>query len=258
MRGLVRLFGDDAEGLLALTPEELGLAMLPQLRERQANRMSGGLNIGSLVNELNPSVGEQEAPFGSRNMQVKRAVMEALSWLESEVLLVREEGTNGNNGWRILSRRAEALTESADEVAHYRAAKALPKHLVHPAIADQVWRSFLRGEYDTAAFQAMRQVEIATREASGAQPDWPGVKMARWAFKPGPDQPGPLADLDAEAGEQQGMMDLFAGALGALKNPHSHRVVNFRSPAEAAAVILTASQLLRIVENAKAARDLLS
>lgn len=258
MRSLTRLFGNDADPLLALTPEELGFAMLPLLKEKQADRMSGGLNSSNLVLELNRAAGESEPPFGGKNQQVKHAVMEALAWLEREVLLVPEEGANGNNGWRRLSRQGELLASSTSEVSHYRAAKALPRELVHPSIADRVWSSFVRGEYDTAAFQAMREVEIATRKASGAPPDWPGVKMARWAFKPGPEQPGPLTDLDAESGEQHGMMDLFAGALGALKNPHSHRVVNFRSPAEAVAVILTASQLLRIVENAKTARELLS
>ena len=131
----------------------------------------------------------------------------------------------------------------------YRTARLLPRELLHPSIADAVWLSFVRGEYDVAVFQAMRQVEIATRDAAGADAELQGVKLARRAFNP---DNGPLTETDAEAGERQGMMDLFAGALGALKNPHSHRVVSFESPAEAVSVVLFASQLLRIIDKRRA------
>ncbi|WP_395672057.1 TIGR02391 family protein [Phenylobacterium sp.] len=36
---------------------------------------------------------------------------------------------------------------------------------------------------------------------------------------------GPLTDPDAEAGEREARAHLFAGVLGGVKNPHSHRSV---------------------------------
>lgn len=139
----------------------------------------------------------------------------------------------------------------------YLTASKLPRELLHPAIADRVWVSFIRGEYDTAAFQALRQVEIAVREAGGFAADDYGVSLARAAFRSGDKDGahGPLTDLEAPAGEQRGMMDLFAGALGALKNPHSHRAVNYETPEDAAAVVILASHLLRIVDRQRRATD---
>jgi uncharacterized protein (TIGR02391 family) len=230
--------------LLALTVEELAGVLLFLMKERfDRNDASHGINIAYAPNELEGS-GGQPPPYGNKTREVQFAVAEAFSWLEAQVLVVSALGTNGQNGFRYLSRRAKEFYVNAD-FERFRRAKMLPRDLLHWSIAEPVWQSFVRGEYDTAAFQAMRQVEIAVREASGADADWPGVKTARFAFKPGE---GPLCDQNAEAGEQQGMMDLFAGALGALKNPHSHRVVNLEDPAEAVAVVLFASQLLRIVE----------
>jgi uncharacterized protein (TIGR02391 family) len=164
-------------------------------------------------------------------------------------LIVRSPDQDADRGWRTLSRRAVRMEDEGD-FATFRAAKVLPRELLHPSIADEVWSSFIRGQYDTAVFQAMRQVEVAVREASGFG-EKVGVDLARNAFRPKTEKAGssgPLTLTDLAVGEQEGMMHLFSGALAALKNPHSHRVVNFETPADAAAIIVFASQLLRIVD----------
>jgi uncharacterized protein (TIGR02391 family) len=228
----------DVEVLLALPPEELGRAILFLLKARTPR----DFNVGNMVIELRQATVDGRHPYGHRADAASEAFVEALAWLESENLIVRSTEQDGDRGWRRLSRRALDL-ESVEDFARYRVGRLLPKELLHPSIADDVWLSFVGGKYDTAVFQAMRQVEIALREASGSEGD--GVRMARKAFSP---DGGPLTDAEAEAGERQGIMDLFAGALGALKNPHSHRLVDFESPADPAAVVLFASYLLRLID----------
>src|SRR5689334_15036267 len=44
---------------------------------------------------------------------------------------------------------------------------------------------------------------------------------------------GPLTDTTTEPSERQALSDLFAGAIGTYKNPHSHRDVLLTDPAEA-------------------------
>lgn len=59
------------------------------------------------------------------------------------------EGMNGNNGYRLLSRRAYRM-ESEAEFASFETAGLLPREILDPRIADSVWRVFMPGEYDAA------------------------------------------------------------------------------------------------------------
>jgi Protein of unknown function (Hypoth_ymh) len=47
------------------------------------------------------------------------------------------------------------------------------------------------------------------------------------------EETGPLTDKTTEIAERQARSNLFAGAIGSYKNPHSHRDVNLDNPAEA-------------------------
>lgn len=86
------------------------------------------------------------------------------------------------------------------------------------------------------------------RDAAGLPNELLGVNLMRKAFSP---KDGVLRDPEAEGGEQQATADLFAGAIGAYKNPASHRTVKFDDPMEAAEVIQLADLLLRIVARAR-------
>jgi uncharacterized protein (TIGR02391 family) len=244
----------DVSLFLALAPEELGTKLLFLMRVRVGNpahQLSAGQGsmfmLSSIEAELWPQTfgGQRPTPYPpNKRGEVGLALTEAWAWLEAQGLLVPPIGTNGQNGWRVLSRRARAI-ESEAEFANYKIARLLPKEILHPRIADRVWGSFMRGEYDGAVFQAMKAVEVTVREASGLGDDLVGVKLMRPAFQP---ENGPLTDLKAEGGERVGRMELFAGAIASYKNPQSHRDVNLDDPLEALEIIFLANHLLRIVD----------
>ena len=108
-----------------------------------------------------------------------------------------------------------------------------------------MWSLFLRGEYDTAIFQAFKEVEVAVRDAGNYNPTDLGTKLIRGAFN-APN--GRLTDTNLPEAEQQALSDLFAGAIGLYKNPHSHRHVSITAE-EAVEIIMLASHLLYIVDS---------
>lgn len=204
----------DATVLLALTPEELGAKMLFLLRRRDS-QASGPLSFGSngmyilnnLQNEMWPSSNLNGQPVYPREKQseIILAMSEAWAWLTAQGLIVPASGTNGFNGWHVLSRRARKM-ENESDFTNFVIGRLLPKEMLNPQIATQVWSAFMRGEFDVAAFQAMKGVEVAVRTAARLGNDLIGVKLMRAAFAP---EAGPLTDMEAEGGERVGRMDFL-------------------------------------------------
>jgi len=239
----------DFSVFLALEPEELAAKMLFLLRKRSGNGM---FTLNNLEIEMWPSYTSPNQPRypTDKRDNIGLALSEAWAWLEAQGLIVPASGSNGQSGWRVLSRRARKL-ETEAEFASYKVTRLLPKEILHPKIADAVWGAFMRGEFDGSAFHAMKGVEVSVRAAAGLGDEHIGVKLMRLAFSP---EGGPLTDMTAEGGERVGRMELFAGAIASYKNPHSHRDVHLDDPYEALEIIFLANHLLRIVDARAEAR----
>ncbi|MCY0388405.1 TIGR02391 family protein [Robbsia sp. Bb-Pol-6] len=243
----------DPEVLIALEAEELAATLIFLIQKRvEADTRAGAGHAGTFhpatfINEFwDTNIPTNGRPTYPRTHQplIDMAVIEAVAWLEAQGLIVPSDATNGHMGWRRLSRRAQKFENQA-QFADYRTARLLPKELLHPSIATTVWLSFMRCEYSTAVFQAMRAVEIAVRDAAHLPHSDVGVNLVRKAFHA---TTGALTDLSAEGGEKEAMSALFSGAIGTYKNPHSHRDVSVDTPREAVEIILLASHLLYVVD----------
>lgn len=171
---------------------------------------------------------------------------DAWAWLEAHAL-IGPSSTNPQSGhWQRVTAQGEAVCKDPKAVSKVWAAERLAGDL-DPALSS-ARSNFALGDYETASFAAMKAVEVAVREAADLSNELVGVHLMRKAFGP---KDGMLRDPEAEGGEQQATADLFAGAIGAFKNPASHRTVKFEDPVEAAEVIQLADLLLRIVARAR-------
>ena len=90
----------------------------------------------------------------------------------------------------------------------------------------------------------IKEVEVKVREVGKFDPSDVGIQLMRKAFHP---ESGPLTDKTAPEAEREALSHLFTGAIGAYKNPSSHRMVTIDAP-KAVELIVLASHLLNIVD----------
>ncbi len=224
----------DGQHILEMMPEELGPFVLEFLNNTAHNALNRH-NFG-----LQHYVAQYPRQLQDR---ISRAFIEAWMWLEREGFLAPEPGDDGN--WYFVTRRGASLKTHLDVEAVQRANR-LPRGQLHPRISAKVWPAYLRGDYETAVFQAFKEVEVVVREASSLEPTDIGTDLMRKAFRP---SGGPLSDTSLPDAEREAMAHLFAGAIGAYKNPASHRNIDMSDATVAMELLVLASHLLRVVDS---------
>jgi uncharacterized protein (TIGR02391 family) len=221
----VRLIDLSLEETEAMPIDRLGLLVLEHLAATNEWNEHNFLNHGA-----NRGVGERAL----------RCWAEALNWLIAKGLVAR--GTPGQSSAQTIFITRVGRRAIAEGMQFIVAAARLDVAL--HGLLIKVHSQFLIGEYEIAAFAAMREVEIRVRHLSGADSSLIGVKLMRKAFGEG----GTLADPTLDPGERVGLMELFAGAIGTFKNPPSHRQVDYANPTEASEVVLLADLLMRVLD----------
>lgn len=221
--------------LLALTPEDLAGILVEVTR---GDMQSPRFMVDTFVNPLFPVVGDGYPPTSKNDVVI--AIAEAMSWMETQGLIVRDPTQPA--AWYIFTRRGRTLKTRTD-IEAFRKGRTLPIELLQSGLASKVHHLFLRGDHDTAVFQAFKEVEIAVRIAGKYPDSVVGRDLMTKAFNK---DTGPLRNPSLIASEQEAKMFLFVGAIGHAKNPSSHREVGL-SREEAARLIVFASHLLDLV-----------
>lgn len=237
-----------AEALIELEPEEIGQYLLTHLNRL---RVEEGKTKFHRYNETSGENSNVKQYAGELNRQVSEVLAEAWMWLVAEGFLAPIPDENSND-WVRVSRRGQQI-QNLEDFKQYEHIKLLPKKVLDPILAQKVWASFIRGDFETAIFSAFKEVEIRLRQVAKLSPKDVGVDLTRKAFHP---ETGLLTDYEnPDKGERQAYSDLFAGALGTFKNPSSHRDVNYDDPVVATSLILHANTLLQIVEQRRGGAD---
>lgn len=227
-----------AEALFDLPPEELAGVILAWLASPRRDHLNSVLGLFEETKHW------EDLPR-HRWGEAQLAIAEAWAWLQHSGLIIASPSQQATSGYMELTRRGRRIAAEGDFEA-YRKAAAFPRALLYPTIAAKAWPTFIRGDYDTAVFQAFKEVEVAVRKAAGLDDRVIGVPLMRAAFDK---TTGALTDMSVPEGEREALAHLFSGAIGSYKNPHSHRDVALLDGGEAGEMLMLASHLLRIVED---------
>ncbi|PIR69625.1 MAG: TIGR02391 family protein [Candidatus Niyogibacteria bacterium CG10_big_fil_rev_8_21_14_0_10_46_36] len=226
------------ETVLDMEPEELAPLVLKHLSESGQQK----LNIHNYTLDTDPDFIKWAGDNHKRRQEVLQRFIVAWRWLERELFIAPQPG---DINWVFITPRGRVVLESQD-FDTYRKGHLLPSEGLDPVLVRKVKQAFIRGDYDTAVFQAFKEVEVRVRNKAGLSNSDIGVKLIRKAFNP---TNGVFTDKSMDEGEQAARMELFTGAIGTYKNPASHRDVALSDPREAADIIHIANQLLRIVDS---------
>jgi uncharacterized protein (TIGR02391 family) len=171
---------------------------------------------------------------------VDAALMESWQRLQSHGLIMQAPGQVPRN-MTITERGREVA--SASDISEIAARQLLRRDSLHALLRTSVYDNFAGGHYDTAVRDAFVLIEDTVKKDSGISREI-GVNLMRAAFNP---NSGPLTKMTLPMAERERMVELFAGAIGTFKNPHSHRVVGNYDPAPVMEELMLASRLLRFL-----------
>ena len=234
----------DPDDVLALSPKELAGKLILILR-----KSSEPINVPFITGQIPIAMPRPLNVDGypeERRNEICEALWDAFEWLEDHGLIERNDEVPGPDWIRVLSSEAKEI-RSEEDFQKLMLWRSVDEGMLHPKIAKKAVAHLARGEHADAMAFAMKSVEIAVRDACGSETKEIGVKLMHRAFG----EDGPLRNREADKGEEDGLKFLFAGAIGAYKNPHSHRDVHVEDVTEALTIVMFASQLLRTLDSRK-------
>lgn len=122
-----------------------------------------------------------------------------------------------------IQRALEDLRRKAHEKAKVSSVEPTDYwSLVHPAIQQVSKRAMNSGLFAEAVEAAFKEVNVQVKRKTGSDKD--GVKLMQWAFS----LESPILKLESDTTTQSGKdvqlgyMNLFSGAISAIRNPKAH------------------------------------
>jgi len=230
------------ESAVALSVEELAWAVLRTLQSAGQARVHAGNQFNDLMRAYDVSLHQRDLHAPNLRAQFETAVAEAHAWLVAHGLIAPVY--DQNYVYHIVTRRGLAIT-TAELFKSFLTETSLRREALHPIIRRDAWPLYVREKFDLAIFEAFKQVEIAVRAFGGYKDTDLGVDLMRKAFAT---MDGPLTDMSLPKAECEAIAHLFSGAIGAFKNPNSHREVGLNDAGKAAELLMLASHLMRIID----------
>jgi hypothetical protein len=155
---------------------ELPTAELALLLLKHLSTSSDQINLNSLLRGAEQGYLRGE----SDRVALLGRLSDAWSWLEAKALIGRHPTYTDHS--QTLTREGRELAADKAALTKLYAGERLAGSF-DPALASAL-HNFHYGDYETACFAAMKQVEVAVRAAGGFDNSLTGVQLMQEAFKP--------------------------------------------------------------------------
>ena len=232
-----------ADGLLALTPDELAWALLEDMQARLSDPIAGMANREHLAGSLHPFGFQPNPQQHDVINRLNRAGRNAFGLLERWELIEPADDMNGRNGFVVLTPKGRGTTERTD-FERVRVRGLLKAEMLHPLLRGKPYEDFAADHLDAAVLEAFKTVEIEVRAAAQRPDSEHGKDLMFRAFAVN----GPLSKTGETRSQCEALAGLFAGALARFRNPGAHTRRTFADVLEAMEEMMVASRLLRIVD----------
>jgi len=142
----------DGSVVIAMNPEDLALAVLRCLNASDENSARRGQRENfSFTNYCNAQANLYSS---TPQEQCTRAIAVAFQYLVTIGMLVPNPHSNPF-GWYVLTDRAKAIKTGPD-YDRFRHASRYPRGAIHPALEQNTYSEFMKGDYDTGCSRHSR------------------------------------------------------------------------------------------------------
>ena len=117
------------------------------------------------------------------------------------------------------------------------------QHILRPKFQNSS-SHYASGHYSSAVHRAYEALIVAVRDKAG-RPDLDGRDLMFQAFN----EQNPILHISDDPAIQEGYKFLFAGAIGAIRNPQAHTTEESLSQEEAIEMLTVCTHLFRLLES---------
>jgi uncharacterized protein (TIGR02391 family) len=171
---------------------------------------------------------------------------EAIQDLKASGLIVKDP-TQTDDVFQVLTSKGKEIVEK--QIDPNTNGLQLEQLVENPALLEKCLDSFKDDRYEDAIFSAFKLVEEEVRNKAGLGPSDIGETLMTKALH---HNTGKLVIPSCKSPhEQEGVYNLFKGAIALFKNPSSHRTVNYDNRLAVIQIIAFADLLLKIISTAE-------
>lgn len=231
-----------------LPEHELQRAILTAMAERERDRTGGMANVQlpavEVVNHAAIHDNMPHAQLQPLRERLERNFRRAFETLERDRLIEPASGSNGANGFVVLTPEGRQAASNPVDFQVVRIRARLVPEMLHPKLRGKPYKDFANGDPTSAIQEAYKILDIEVQAAANL-PNLFGQNLMLEAFD---HARGPLTVQSESEVMRKALPRLFAGAVGRFRNPSAHTHRSFPDLHEAIEELMVASRLLRFLD----------